>query len=142
MIALPSVFWSLIPIAMILHGCASPPKPEDIARADFGTPVKQEEGEALAKLFLGVSLKDPDSAKMEWGNIGKAWGRQGIFQGGGYWYGYRLDGLVNAKNGYGGYTGSKPWAFFFRDGKLGLVWDPTLYNSRGEQSGFVSEPSK
>jgi hypothetical protein len=37
---------------------------------------------------------------------------------GGYWLGYRVDVMVNAKNSFGGYVGAKKYTFWFRDNQL------------------------
>lgn len=59
---------------------------------------------AVEKKIVGTGLarglKDPDSARFEWGKIPKALPRAGTTT---------YCGMVNAKNSYGGYTGSKPF---------------------------------
>lgn len=86
-----------------------------------------------ADQWLVHYLKDPESRRVEWVQSGKAWVWGGLV-GGGHKFGYGSSAFVNAKNSFGGYTGSKPYFFFFRDGEL--IW-------AGEMSsnvcGFVKE---
>jgi len=58
-------------------------------------------------------LKDPDSARF---------GR--IFQGRGIVGMITVCGEVNAKNGYGGYTGMTPVVYFPETGRAELITDP------------------
>ena len=85
--------------------------------------------QGLADKFLVRVLKDPESRRVEWGRSGKAWAWTGLI-GGGTKYGYGLEADVNAKNSFGGYVGSKPYFFLFRNGAIenaGEVSQPGMY---------------
>lgn len=81
------------------------------------------QGIALIENAVRASLKDPDSAKFDWPNE---------FTDG--WYripfskkvtGWITCGTVNAKNGYGGYTGPAPVIAAIQNGAVvGLNIDP------------------
>jgi hypothetical protein len=98
-------------------GCSYAPKTEELQSASYGLPVTAEEMRAAADHYLGGVLRDPDSRRVEWGRSGRAWIWTGLIAGGTK-YGYGIEALVNAKNGFGGYAGSAPFFFFFRDGNL------------------------
>lgn len=105
----------LITIALLasgIAGCASPkpaplPKPavtaekpapkQDVIRQSFQLSPEQEQ---RAKDAVIAKLKDPDSARFS-GVVGVGDPNTGSFS---------VCGSVNAKNSYGGYTGSKPFA--------------------------------
>lgn len=84
---------------------SKPPKylleesPADLA----GPTPDRTEGIALAEAAVKRTLKDPDSAKFEWPNgFVYGWYKQPF---GKKFNGWITCGLVNAKNGYGGYVG-------------------------------------
>lgn len=118
--------------AAMIVGCSYAPKPEAAAVADYGTPMTASDMQSAADKYLTRVLKDPDSRRVEWGRSGKVWVWAGLV-GGGQKYGYGLEGLVNAKNSFGGYTGSKPYLFYFRDGNL--LWANEMLSS--DAYGFV-----
>lgn len=105
---------------LALAACAtmSMPTPEQRAAADYGAPIAQADAEAAAVAFLATKLKDPDSAKYSWMPIHQGFIKDGIVYGGNTYYGYELDGYVNSKNSYGGYTGAMPFVFLFQNGNL------------------------
>lgn len=84
--------------------------------ADYGTyPTNYVE---LIKANFGVTLKDPESAR--YGTFSKPrkehiitsiHTKEAI-------YGYSVCAPVNAKNSYGGYTGTHRYWFFIRNGKI------------------------
>ncbi len=107
-----------IAIALTFLGaCSYAPKPDQAAAADYGRPMTASEMERAGDAWLLRALKDPESRRVEWGPSGRAWYWHGIV-GGGHKFGYATLASVNAKNSFGGYTGSKPYFFFFRDGQL------------------------
>lgn len=113
----------LICLVSMLNGCAlGPPTQEELANADYGTPITQERAERLAKDFLSRRLKDPYSAQYQWGTVSKGWIRNAPIHGGGLVFGYKLDVSVNAKNSYGGYVGFKPYIFIFHNGSIKTVY--------------------
>lgn len=104
-------------IGGVAGGCSFAPKPEVAAAADYGRPASAPEMQRWADTHLSRALKDPESRRVEWGRSGKAWVWTGVVRGG-LKYGYGLEALVNAKNSFGGYVGSRPYFFLFRDGVL------------------------
>lgn len=99
-------------VAILLAGCASKPTPQDLASADYGTyPSDYEE---IVKKYMDMRLKDPDSARYEFINSPKT----GWNSWGGRKYGYIVCALVNAKNSYGGYTGSQIYYFMIKNGRV------------------------
>lgn len=107
----------------LLSGCAmGPPTSEQLATADYGSPISQQDAETLAKKFLSRHLKDPNSATYEWNSVYTGWLREAPINGGSLKFGYILEGMVNAKNSFGGYTGSKPFKFIFYNGNISSVY--------------------
>ena len=104
-------------VCLALGACSYAPKPETAAAADYGTPMTASEMQGIADKFLVKVLKDPESRRVEWGRSGKAWAWTGLV-GGGTKYGYGVEADVNAKNSFGGYVGSKPYFFLFRNGVI------------------------
>lgn len=122
----------LFSICLTFGACSYTPSSEVLAAADYGIPMTASEMQVSADKYMVRVLKDPDSRRIEWGQSGKAWIWAGAI-GGGYRYGYGLEGFVNAKNSFGGYTGSKPYFFFFRNGAL--VGAEEIYSR--DMHGFV-----
>ena len=78
-----------------------------------------------ALAYFKYSLKDPDSAKYEWGSVELGtW--KGAFERFGT-PGWIATVQVNAKNSYGAYTGYSPFKFVFRSGSIVEIYE---YNSR------------
>jgi hypothetical protein len=89
---------------------------------DFGPPPPDNYQEMETEI-IRHSLKDPDSAQIKFGDLG----RSAIPSGSSsltpmlIW---RNDVLVNAKNSFGGYGGFQPYHFAWRDGRLIAVSFP------------------
>lgn len=110
----------LIPL---LVGCATgSPTAEELVAADYGAPISQQDAEALANAWLDGHLKDPLSAQKRWKPMYTGWFREAPIHGGALRFGYRLDGEINAKNSFGGYTGFKPYNFMFHNGSIISVY--------------------
>ena len=110
----------LLLAAMLCASCSIMPTKAQLAAADYGTPIAQEVAETKATAWLQTALKDPDSLRASWGPIKQGWQRDNLF--GKAVYGYRLTGDINARNGFGGYTGAQGYIFMFRDGTLVGAW--------------------
>jgi len=94
----------------LVAGCASvPPTPAELNAADYGRPMSQEQGVAVALAFLEQTLKDPGSANIKWSPIGQGCVREAPIYGRKLRCGYLLDASTNVKNSYGGYTGYKSY---------------------------------
>ncbi|HDS0941049.1 TPA: hypothetical protein QDZ12_004349 [Pseudomonas putida] len=102
----------------VIAGCASAPTPEQIASADYGTPIDQSQAEARVKEYFDGVLKDPDSAKYKFSPIQKSHIVSSAWEGRQLYAGYVMTVKVNAKNSYGGYTGNEDYVFLFHNGSL------------------------
>ena len=105
-------------VAVQLTGCVQAPTKTEVANADYGTPISQQDAEQEAHTFMHAYLKDPDSATWECHQVHTAWQQDDAMDGGKRTYGYKLGCMINSKNSFGGYTGAKPYGFLYRDGKL------------------------
>jgi len=114
--------WLVVLVSFLVgsvSGCATtPPTPDDLARADHGSWISQEEAIAKASAFLKTHLKDPDSARIEWQPLEKGWIREAPIHGGTLRFGYVLNANINAKNSFGAYVGYKPYRFLFFNGTV------------------------
>jgi len=93
------------------------PAPE----ADYG--AYPADYESIIKSHMETKLKDPESAR--YGEFSKPRKEHIITNVGAQEaaYGYSVCVPVNAKNSYGGYTGSHQYWFFLRDGKIARSQD-------------------
>lgn len=131
-LAVPFLTFTLLAIG----GCAGgPPTKEELAKADYGTPISQENAQAQALEFLKRVLKDPDSAKIDWSPVSPGWWREAPAHGGSLKFGYILNGNINGKNSYGAYIGYKPYKFMFFNGTL-----TSAYAEQNLGTGYNSTP--
>ena len=93
-----------------------PPTAQEVADAPIGVCPSQADAEMAAKELLDKTLKDPMSAVTTFEPIGRSY--YSISYSGTWSFAWRLQASVNAKNGYGGYTGAREWDFFFRGGNV------------------------
>ena len=71
---------------------------------------------SIIKSYLKQSLKDPDSAKVDWGQVsGPTPGYGNLYVTDECNVGWTVCVPINAKNSYGAYTGSARWSFIIRD---------------------------
>src|SRR5438552_8899390 len=96
-------------------GCAGAPRAEQLANADYGIQPTETTARTIAQALILARLKDPESARITWGSIDKAWFKEDF---GKTRFAWRLPASVNAKNSFGGYVGAQPWAFFFRGDQM------------------------
>lgn len=111
-------------IIFFITGCASKPTYEELANADYGYFITNDEAERLAKNWLEKRLKDPYSAQYSFGTIERGYAVAPIINGGTRYFGYRLVVSVNGKNSYGGYTGYQEYQFMFKNGNIEVVIGP------------------
>jgi hypothetical protein len=113
------VRWCLaIAMATALSACASMPTAAEQQAADYGADVDQATAERLAEAFLRRRLKDPMSAVYEWQAVHRGFVGNAPLLGRKAQFGYVLEGSVNAKNSFGGYTGAKSYQFLIRNGAI------------------------
>lgn len=126
--------------SILLGGCASTPsataQPSQVP-ADYGQAIIKADAEAKAKQFFDANLKDPYSAHIEYPRdpYQKCF-TDGAIAGGQTHCGYALAASVNAKNSYGGYTGSVPYVLLFQNGEIRMAI--SNYGMVGEQVVFRS----
>jgi hypothetical protein len=122
----PVLFFLAVPIIavafLVTAGCAGAPTQEEISKADYGTPISQEDAQRQAGSFLKRILKDPDSARVDFASVAPGWFREAPIHGGGLKFGYMLNAKVNGKNSYGAYMGYKPYRFMFFNGTITSVY--------------------
>ena len=113
-----------VALSFALVSCAAPPP-----NADYGEYPSGYENDA--KQQIANVLKDPDSARFQFGAPVKAYGNNGLIYGGGVAFiGYILPIEVNARNSFGGYTGYEDWFCLYENGVV-----------RNCQSGsYISNP--
>ncbi|TCZ78629.1 hypothetical protein [Lysobacter sp. N42] len=106
--------------SIAISGCATvaAPTAQELAAADYGPPISQEDAERLAKEVLSTVLKDPYSAVYQCQAPEKGWRNDTVFEKYRKHYGYVLKCMVNAKNSYGGYVGAKPYEFVINRGQV------------------------
>lgn len=100
-------------VALFSGGCVTQ---QNLATADFGpSPANAEE---KTREYFNSALKDPESARIKFVGLHKAFSIDGLIIGGAKHYGWVQVVEVNAKNSYGGYTGSKLYYIFFEGGSV------------------------
>lgn len=111
-----SIAFAALLASTALSGCAS--APPEYVEEDYGPPISQEDAEARAEPYFKKLLKDPYSAVFEWQPIRKGYWQSAPIFGGRSAPGYVLEGTVNARNSYGGYTGAKRVVIVFNYGAV------------------------
>jgi hypothetical protein len=99
----------------ILAGCATPSK-DVLSSADYGT-LPSDYKDQL-KTMIDQRLKDPYSAHYEFDEPRKGWFGSDLQTSIKTRYGWFVTVHVNARNSFGGYTGSEPYTFMFCEGKI------------------------
>jgi hypothetical protein len=112
----------IILLAMASACASGRPSAEELATADYGSPISQEEAQTMAERWLEDNLKDPFSAQIRWAPVEKGLVRDAPIRGGSIHFGYLLDAEINAKNSYGAYVGFRPYRFFFINGRIFSVY--------------------
>src|ERR1700719_4439914 len=109
----------LTALALLLAACADvPPTPEQVSTIGYGAPLPGNY-KVLIVDYLNTHLKDPYSAVVMWKYTPvQAWVRNAPIEGSQLIMGWKVVCLVNAKNGYGGFTGYVPYLFMIRDGAI------------------------
>lgn len=106
-------------VCTALASCASEgPTAAELEKADYGTPIQQEEAQSLATAWVAAKLEQGPSAEYDWGTVRPGWEQEG----GELIFGYRLDTRINVRKSSGGYTGFLRHIFIFKDGALAAVW--------------------
>ncbi len=102
-------------IFLFLFACANQPTKELIESSDYGP--KPKDYKNLVITYMQTTLKDPDSAKYNWNREPtKMWVVNP--HGSGHLFGWGTCALINAKNGFGGFSGFQKYFFFFKDNQI------------------------
>jgi len=105
----------------LITSCASTSiTPDQISNANYGQPPTNYEFDI--KNLMATQLKDPESAKYDFGYPKKGYSQDGWAAGGAVHFGYIVPVKINAKNSYGGYTGYKQYQYLYSEG---MVYDVT-----------------
>jgi hypothetical protein len=128
---------ALLLAMLALSSCASTAvKPEEAAKLNYGAAPAQPEEDA--KAYFETRLKDPRSAEYRFKKPFRGYTREIPISGGGVrTAGWVMITQVNAKNGFGGYTGWKTYRLFFKDGKLLGEFDGNDWYSEPWLKGYV-----
>ena len=92
-----------------ISGCVTA---EQLAAADYGQPPTNPRGRIIK--YFKETLKDPESARIEWGDLRRGYVVNGLVTGRGTEYGHIQIVRVNAKNSFGAYTGWQTYYIMFR----------------------------
>jgi hypothetical protein len=118
-----SLLIRILPLAALLAfaGCSTVPPETLKAEAEavgYGAPLPAN-WQDLVKDFIGSTLKDPGSAVYRFGEPRTGLVAKSPLQGGGLdSVGWLVPFEVNAKNGFGGYTGLSEMRVLIRDGRV------------------------
>lgn len=123
-------------VILLTSGCVGgPPTQEELARADYGTPISQEDAQRQALEFLKGALINADSAKIDWSPVRSGWLREAR----GLKFGYILDLKINAKNSDGAYIGYKPYRFMFFNGTIVNVYAERELGTGNDRTTYMGK---
>lgn len=122
-----------IGVGLMISGCVTS---EQVANANYGNPPSDPQGRILK--YLHHTLKDPESARIEWGPMYRGYVAYGLLTGKGTEYGHIQTLRVNAKNGFGAYTGWQTHYIMFINEYF--VGDVTANILVGKMGGIVGDP--
>lgn len=136
---------ALLLLVGVVSGCATGPTQYQLDMADYGLRPDETVARSAATMRVQAALKDPSSAIFTWGTIHRSWFREDKW-GSEIRYAWKLPFHVNAKNSYGGYTGRKPYTYYFRGNTMvGFTVYYKGLSSSGEFDGIAwpaSPPAK
>lgn len=92
---------TLLLAVIIIASCATAPTQQELSSADYGRAILQRECEEVVKNSMRLYLKDPESARYEFGACQRGYIQDPPIQGGGATFGYFVPVLINAKNSFG-----------------------------------------
>jgi hypothetical protein len=121
-------FASLLTFMVMLTGCSSSPVDPAVVRSgDYG-PYPEDYEQTVHNYFQEI-LKDPMSAQYRITSPSKAYLRDAPIAGGKPTvFGYIVYVGVNAKNGFGGYTGEKVYRLFLKGSTVYVVHRNQWFN--------------
>lgn len=110
--------FALLSIFLVNTGCVAPPTKEQLAVADYGLALTQEDAEQIVKEDMEDVLIDPYTAQYKFEPLEKTWSTDYSLGKGKVWTGYEITVYINSRNRLGGYTGRKKYRFLMRDGRI------------------------
>ena len=134
-------------LGIVMNGCAETEKvipTPSFSVSDYGPIPSVQNYKGKIKAQIQAILKDPYSAKFEFGKPRRAYYRLKYLNEKAI-PGWIIPCIVNAKNSFGGYTGEKFWNGFIvnsrKDNSSSLMFVDTLENSVKER-GLVLFPNR
>ena len=134
-------FISVVVLPILFTGCVTTSTANETANADYGYEISQPECESHVREYFKRTLKDFESARITYGGCYKGWIAGDTFRSVPVAYGYVIEGSVNAKNSFGGYTGRTPFAAVIKNNTLRRFdlartgrrsMSTTFWNSKGQ----------
>jgi hypothetical protein len=127
---------ALVIILSVCAGCATPSR-EAMATADYGPyPTDYEQ---QIKQVIEPTLRDPWSAHYQFTAPQKGWAGGNALVTIKTRYGWIVGVSVNAKNGFGGYTGWKQYSFLVTGGQV-LDISTCIMTGLNPTAGFADQP--
>jgi hypothetical protein len=124
---LRSTVLQLICFLFLISACATSPTSQQLLDADYGS--FPENYKAIIQDHMAKRLKDPMSAVYDYSAMPiKMWyggGLAGTFK-----FGWGLCTSINAKNGFGGYVGYRPYYFLIRNDSVIVVEDSPVVTGK------------
>lgn len=99
-----------------LTACAEQVSQEEATKADYGQPIAQSTCEKIARDNITPLLRDPTSPIFSFAACAKDAAHSIPIANLPKQFGYGMAFTVNAKNGFGGYTGPKQYYVLIKDG--------------------------
>lgn len=111
-------------LTISLSGCVSFPNEYAPVPPDITIGPPPADAEAAVRAHMETVLRDPESARYKFEAVHKAYAHEPLTSGGKFaWAGHRIDFAVNAKNGYGGYTGFQHYIALFSNGRITRTYE-------------------
>lgn len=116
------LFTLIIFAALVGSGCASAPKPQVVASANYG--AYPSNYDAIIHTWIKSSFFDPYSIRdLKIGVPQKFWVQDPPLLGGKTHFGYMVAVALNGKNRFGAYAGMQAYQLLIRDGHvIGQQW--------------------
>jgi hypothetical protein len=127
-------FFSFLLSIVFLAGCTKLVKESDLSNAHYPPEPKKELVDSFIKDHLNSVLRDPKSLILKCSKTRKGWARQ--YRSSSPEFGWVTPCMVNAKNGLGGYTGSKLYVYLYSTSGFKYL-DGTLFRGFDEHVGYV-----
>lgn len=105
--------------AMALVGCASAPTHQQMAEADYGSPMTPEQCKSIAHEHISNLMRDPSASQFRADTeCEKGWSHKAPLLGLDAAYGYIQSGQANGKNAFGAYVGFRKYQVLMKNGRV------------------------